>query len=97
MRGVDKCWRCDAERVERHYLGRVEARCECFHDWRTPMERRSDEILDTYGSDPAAFDGAVLAQLANGPIYRAHDHYCPAGKLSMAETKAREAAAVEVK
>ncbi len=48
-----------------------------------------------YGEHPASFTPEVLAAIANGPIYDGVAHYCPAGRLSMAETKAREAAIVD--
>jgi hypothetical protein len=39
---------------------------------------------------------AILQHLANGPICQPWSIYCPAGRLSWAETKAREAAQVSI-
>lgn len=49
-------------------------------------------MLDKYGDDPAAYTPKVLAKLAKDGLLDITASFCPAGKLSMAETKAREAA-----
>jgi hypothetical protein len=44
------------------------------------------------GRDPAGYDSDTLKWMANGPLHDAARAFCPAGKLSWAETRAREAA-----
>lgn len=66
----------------------------CHGDWRNPPQIRRDAIIERHGKDSARFTGSALSEIANGGIYDAIAHYCPAGKLSMEETRAREAAAV---
>ncbi|QTH19693.1 hypothetical protein HRJ34_15075 [Rhizorhabdus wittichii] len=45
-------------------------------------------------NDPEAFSPEVLKQIACGPIMDGNALYLPAGKISMAEAKAREASQI---
>jgi hypothetical protein len=77
------------------HLGKQRWRCrKCSSDYRTPVEKRRDAVLNKYGDDPVAYTPKVLAKLAKDGLLDITASFCPAGKLSMAETKAREAAAV---
>jgi hypothetical protein len=89
-----KCARCRKSVVEAFYQGKRRRRCGCYCDYRTPVEKRRDAVLNKYGDDPAAYTPKVLAKLARDGLLDLTDAFCPAGKLSMAETKAREAASV---
>jgi len=89
-----KCAWCHEECVETFYQGKRDRRCKCDHDYRTPVEKRRDAILNKYGDDPAAYTPKVLAKLAKDGVLDLSTAFCPAGKLSMVETKAREASQV---
>ena len=73
------------------HAGKQTWRCRCHSDYRTPIEKRRDAVLDKYGDDPRAYTPKVLAKLAKDGLFDLTGAFCPAGKLSMAETKAREA------
>ena len=88
------CGWCRKERVETFYCGKREKRCKCNHDYRTPVEKRRDAILNKYGDDPAAYTPKVLAKMAKDGLLDLSNAFCPAGKLSMAQTLAREASSV---
>jgi hypothetical protein len=88
------CAWCHKERRETFYCGKRQFRCKCNHDYRTPVEKRRDSVLNKYGDDPAAYTPKVLAKLAKEGLFDISSSFCPAGKLSMAEAKAREAAQV---
>lgn len=60
-------------------------------DTETPRERKR-RIQDTFGSSPSNYKGWVLQRLVDGPILDAYRAFCPAGMLTRAEMKAREAA-----
>ena len=79
------------------YCGRKVERCACHKDYRTPVEKRRDKVLDKYGNDPAAYTPKVLKKLAKDGLFDLSTAFCPAGKLSMAETKAREASGIETR
>ena len=89
-----RCPRCHKPRLNNFYQGRRQLRCGCYSDYRTPVEKRRDAVLDKYGDDPAAYTPKVLAKLAKGGLFDIANAFCPAGKLSMEETRKREAAAV---
>ena len=88
------CAWCRTPKVERFHCGKRKQRCKCDHDYRTPIEKRRDAVLEKYGDDPAAYTPKVLAKLVKGGLFDLTAHFCPAGKLSMAEARAREAAQV---
>jgi len=89
-RGV--CRWCGAETRRGFKRGRPnELICECM-DGRTPLEIRKDAVLDKYGNDPSAYTPEVLAELAKDGLFDITAAFCPAGKLTLAEAKAREAA-----
>lgn len=89
-----RCGWC--RKVERwqFYRGKRQMRCGCG-DHRTPMEIRRDSVLNEYGDDPAAYTPAVLAQLAKDGLFDIAASFCPAGRLTLAEAKAREAKQIE--
>jgi hypothetical protein len=89
------CAWCRTPKVVAFYRGKREARCPCCHDYRTPIEVRRDAVLEQYGDDPEAYTPAVLKRLAGEGLFDLTDAFCPAGKLSMEETKAREAQGIE--
>lgn len=89
-----RCGWCRQEKRRVYYGGKLRSRCPCDGDYRTPVERRRDAVLNKYGDDPAAYTPKVLAKMAKDGLLDLSDAFCPAGKLSMAETKAREAAAI---
>jgi hypothetical protein len=89
------CSWCGKTRKTAFYRGRRETRCPCHGDYRTPVEVRRDAVLDKYGDDPTAYTPAVLKELAEQGLFDIAAAFCPAGKLSMAETLAREAASVK--
>lgn len=86
------CYWCREPKVKAFYRGKREARCPCNGDYRSPVEARRDAVLDKYGDDPAAYTPAVLKQLAEEGLFDIATAFCPAGRLTMAQTKAREAA-----
>ncbi len=68
-------------------------RCgHCQQDCRTPQEKRRDDVLQSHGSGPEGYTPEVLGLLANGQIFDSSAAFCPAGRLTIAEVKAREAA-----
>jgi hypothetical protein len=79
------------------YQGKRHNRCACHKDYRSPVEVRRDAVLDKYGDDPTAYTPAVLAELSADGLFDISTAFCPAGRLTMAETRAREAAALEVR
>src|SRR4249919_4055092 len=87
-----RCGWCHALKLPQFYRGKRVARCGCDGEYRTPVEIRRDAVLDRYGNDPDAYTPAVLAELAGDGLFDLTTAFCPAGKLSMEETKAREAA-----
>ena len=85
------CHWCGKPRQRIVYHGRWTNHCfACHSDHRTPMEKRRDEMMQAHGDKPDGYTPEVLRQIANGPIFDSSDAYCPAGKLSMEETKRRE-------
>jgi hypothetical protein len=72
------------------YQGKRRRRCDCAHDYRTPVEVRRDAVLEQYGDDPTAYTPEILKQLATEGLFDISTAFCPAGKLSMAETRLRE-------
>lgn len=90
-----KCEWCRKPMKFAFHAGKQRWRCrKCSSDHRTPIEKRRDAVLNKYGDDPAAYTPKVLAKLAKEGLFDLTTHFCPAGKLSMEETKAREAAQV---
>lgn len=89
-----RCGWCHGLKRPMFYQGRRENRCSCDHDYRTPVEVRRDAVLDRYGNDPDAYTPAVLKELAEQGLFDVTAAFCPAGKLSMEETKAREQATI---
>jgi hypothetical protein len=85
------CSWCDEPKVNLFYQGRRQLRCACFTDYRTPIEKRRDAVLDKHGDDPAAYTPKVLAALAHDGLFDLTAHFCPAGKLTLEEAKKREA------
>lgn len=57
----------------------------------SPAERRK-HIKQVVGDQPENFDAGALQWIANGPIADPERIYLPAGKLTPAQAKAREAA-----
>lgn len=92
----ERCPRCTKTMSNAFYKGRRQSRCGCSEDFRTPIEKRRDAVLDKYGDDPAAYTPKVLAKLAKDGLFDLTNAFCPAGKLTMEQTKAREAAGVLV-
>lgn len=92
-----KCGWCLKPFRSMFYQGKRANRCPCMSDYRTPIEKRRDVVLDKYGDDPSAYTPAILAKLARDGLFDICGSFCPAGKLSMAETLAREAAIRNVK
>jgi hypothetical protein len=90
------CGWCHKKPRTMFYRGKRAERCKCHGDYRTPVEIRRDAVLDKYGDDPAAYTPAVLAELARDGLFDITASFCPAGRLSLAEAKAREAAQVSV-
>jgi hypothetical protein len=88
------CARCESERSIAFYCGKRVTRCGCYRDHRSPVEIRRDAVLDKYGNDPTAYTPAVLAELARDGLFDIAASFCPAGRLSMDDTKAREAATI---
>lgn len=88
-----RCAWCKGLKLPQFYRGKRVTRCECDHDYRTPVEKRRDAVLGKYGNDPDAYTPAVLAELAQEGLLDLTEAFCPAGKLTMAETLAREALA----
>jgi hypothetical protein len=86
------CAWCSEPKQSQFYQGKRQQRCACNHDYRTPVEVRRDAVLDKYGDDPSAYTPAILAELARDGLFDISAAFCPAGKLSMEETKRREAA-----
>lgn len=84
------CAWCRQPRVTAFYCGKLSTRCACHGDRRSPVEVRRDAVLDKYGNDPAAYTPAILAELARDGLFDVAAAFCPAGKLSMAETRQRE-------
>jgi hypothetical protein len=89
-----KCGWCLKEKRLVFYRAKREWRCKCSNDYRTPVERRRDAVLNKYGDDPAAYTPRVLAKLSKDGLLDVSAAFCPAGKLSLAETKAREQAQI---
>jgi hypothetical protein len=58
-----------------------------------PLQQRRATIAELACDGLTAAD---LAEIANGPIMDSNQLYLPAGKISLAETEARERAAVEI-
>lgn len=85
------CSRCEKPYVRAFYCGVERTRCGCYIDHRTPIEIRRDAVLDKYGRDPEAYTPAILKQLAIDGLLDVSVAFCPAGKLSMEETRKREA------
>lgn len=86
------CSKCG--RRKRAFVERARKWCvQCAEKEPCALVRRA-LIRHRYGDDPAAYTPDVLRELAAGPIGDALILFAPAGKLTMAETKAREAAAV---
>lgn len=94
MNARPRCPWCRKAKTETFHCGRRERRCPCDHDYRTPVEKRRDAVLNKYGDDPAAYTPKVLAKLARDGLLDLTTAFCPAGKLSMEETRKREAAGV---
>jgi hypothetical protein len=88
--GRKVCAWCRKPKVVAFYRGKREARCPCT-DCRTPIEIRRDAVMEQYGDDPAAYTPAVLKRLAEEGLFDLTGSFCPAGLLSMAEARAREA------
>lgn len=65
---------------------------------RRPSWCRDDEVIEAGYSFSVEMDPPSAARdlqaLADGPIMDSNELYLPAGKLSMAETRAREAAQI---
>lgn len=89
------CAWCRKTRRVAFYRGRRAARCSCFQDYRNPVERRRDAVLDKYGDDPANYTPAVLKRIAKQGLFDITTAFCPAGRLTLAQAKAREASAIE--
>lgn len=89
-----KCSWCHKAKRQTFYCGKQSWRCACNHDYRTPVEKRRDSVLNRYGNDPAGYTPEVLALLAAEGVLDVTTAFCPAGKLSLAEAKAREVAQV---
>lgn len=89
---VKVCACCREPKHVQFYCGQRQARCSCNHDYRTPVEVRRDAVLEKYGDDPAAYTPSVLKELAEQGLFDVTAHFCPAGRLTMAETLAREEA-----
>jgi len=87
-----KCGWCLKEKKLTFYCGKREWRCKCSNDYRPPVEKRRDRFLNKYGDDPTAYTGKVLAKMAADGLFDITAAFCPAGKLTLAEAKAREAA-----
>lgn len=51
-------------------------------------------VVASVGEDAADYDGPTLAKIANGPLFDPANHFCPAGRLTWAETLKREAAQI---
>lgn len=63
-------------------------------DMETPHERQR-RIREEFGRRPGDYVGGVLRQLAEGPILDAYRAFCPAGRLTKPEMRAREAGQVK--
>jgi hypothetical protein len=92
-----RCAWCKGLKLPQFYRGKRVSRCSCDHDYRTPIEIRRDVVLEKYGDDPDAYTPAVLSELAREGLFDLTAAFCPAGKLSMAETLEREAQAIEAR
>lgn len=60
----------------------------------TMLNGRRKWIQNVCGSEPDDYDGEALRWIANGPLCDALRPFCPAGRLTLAQAKAREAAQV---
>lgn len=58
-------------------------------------ERRKAQIRQIIGNKPSDYDASALRFIAEGPLVDPGRIYCPCGRLTLAEAKAREAAQVE--
>jgi hypothetical protein len=58
------------------------------------LAHRRKHLQQLIGTEPNDYDAAALRIIANGPICDALRAFCPAGKLTLAQAKAREAAQV---
>jgi hypothetical protein len=84
---------CREPRAVAFYRGVEQARCgKCDTDYRSGVEKRRDAVLEKYGADPAAYTPAVLKELAADGLFDGATAFCPAGRLTLAETLARERA-----
>lgn len=70
--------------------------CRPCVEARNDMVGRRALLRHDLGGDPANFTPAILRQIAESGIMDAASLFVPAGKLSMADTRAREAGQVEV-
>lgn len=91
-----RCNRClDAMGAGFHMWGAVSWCRQCALDHGGLVGRRAVALADI-GSTAEAFTPDALKRLAAGPVMDANALFLPAGKISMADAKARENAGLEI-
>lgn len=88
------CFMCEKPVRRAFYCGELRDRCGCHTDYRTPVEKRRDAVLNKYGDNPESYTPAILKKLAIDGLLDVSAAFCPAGKLSMKDTRKREASQV---
>lgn len=92
MKGRETCFECSKRKAE--------IRIQVGYDLCRPCAEKLGQrgrraiVRHDLGDDPARYTSDTLRRLANGPIMQSDALYLPAGKLSEAETRQREMAAI---
>jgi len=92
MNAKDACFQCS----KRKAVIRIHVGYELCRPCAEKLGQRGRRAIVRHdlGDDPARYDADTLKRIANGPIMQSDTLYLPAGKLTLAEAEAREAAAI---